>query len=306
MTLNHGQLFKAFRFHRSKLQVKVYISYDIINSAPLDTYEYLINPANEALVGTRFAYFPVGGPVPKLPSNLKQTTSSVLLHESSSSSSSSTESFMKSSTWGGMEVGENMLYSVQVVDGEVHEQCGTPLLNYLQALPVLGKDEAGQDVRCPVGSAVLSPSFGSFVNYFRNIVHTVAPFYSDEKWEQLLLNCYLRSFDIVFNQSRQEQATQTGVAATSTTTTTTTSSTSGVTVASVVLGAGCRGIPFNEAAAVAAKACGEYNDKCAKDVYSVDENEMDKHELHFLLREEEHASVLSRCIEDNTNAEIIL
>ena len=284
MALNSGQLFKTFRFHGVKLQVKIYTAYDIINSAPLNTYDYLINPANEALVGTRFAYFPVGGPVPKLPSYLKQTTSSVLLHESSSSSSS--ERFMKSSTWGGMDAGENMLYSVQVVDGEVHEQCGTPLLNYLQSLPVLRKDEAGQDVRCPVGAAVLSPSFGNFLNYFRNIIHTVAPFYSDDNWKQLLMSCYMKSLDIAFQNGQMQEGRNHN---------------DGITVASVVLGAGCRGIPFDEAATAAAKACGEY-DMCRNGKYEYIGGD---HQLHFILREEEHTNVLSKCIEECTNAEII-
>ena len=288
MALNTGQLFKVFRFHHARLQVKVYTAYDIINGAPLNTYDYIINPANEALVGTRFAYFPVGGPVPMLPSHLKQTTSSVLLHESSSSSS---ERFMRSSTWGGMDAGENMLYSVQVVDGEVHEQCGTPLLDYLQALPIVRKDRAGQDVRCPVGAAVLSPSFGSFVNYFRNIIHTVAPFYSDDCWEEQLKSCYMKSFDIAFKQGQRQGQEER-------------SHFTGVTVASVVLGAGCRGIPFSEAAKVAAKACAEY-ENCKK----VEDNSFDgaerDHELHFILREEEHTSVLSKYMEDETNAEVV-
>ena len=96
--MNKGFLWKTFNFRLSDLKVSVYLAYDILNSAPLQYYDYLINPANESLVGTRFAYFPVGGPVPPVPRDATQVSCSVL----------------SSSHWGGMEAGENMLYSVQV------------------------------------------------------------------------------------------------------------------------------------------------------------------------------------------------
>ena len=58
------------------MKVNLYVSYDILFSAPLPWYDYLMNPSNEALVGTRLAYFPIGGPVPRQPKNEKALSSS--------------------------------------------------------------------------------------------------------------------------------------------------------------------------------------------------------------------------------------
>jgi hypothetical protein len=87
-----AQLFHSFFFRKSLFNIQIYLSYDIINSPPLNFYNFIINPANEALVGTRQSYFPVGGPVSPLQK----------------------ERFTYSTSWGGMEIGENMLYGVQV------------------------------------------------------------------------------------------------------------------------------------------------------------------------------------------------
>ena len=46
--------------------IQIYTSYDFL-TAPLRVYDFLLNPANEALVGTRLAYFPRGGPIPRVP-----------------------------------------------------------------------------------------------------------------------------------------------------------------------------------------------------------------------------------------------
>ena len=83
-----------------------------------------------------------------------------------------------------MEAGENMMYGVQVLDGCVHDECGTALLTYLKKnVPEKGVDAVGQIIRCPEGNAVSSPTFGSLVPYFGSIIHTVSPFQSDAEWE---------------------------------------------------------------------------------------------------------------------------
>jgi hypothetical protein len=146
-----SQLHSSFHFP-SKFSVYIYLSYDLL-TAPLKYYDSLINPANESLVGTRFPYFPKGGPVPPLPSHGR---------------------VLSSAKWGGMEAGEDMLYPVQVLDGLVHEECGPQLLHFLQSLPEQPpyRDDAGQSIRCPVGTSVVSPSFGTMKNFTGLIVHT--------------------------------------------------------------------------------------------------------------------------------------
>lgn len=256
-----SQLIKSFVFPNNCLSVKVYLSYDIL-VAPLDYYDFLLNPANEALVGARFPYFPRGGPVPHLPKD---------------------GYVLSSSRWGGMDAGEDMLYPVQVLDGLVHEEGGPQLLKYLQTLPVQApfRDAVGQPVRCPVGGSVTSPSFGSLTSFVGQIIHTVAPFGNDVDWESKLLGCYLSSFRLAWGPSSNTKS-----------------------MASVLLGAGCRGISVQNAARVASIACFAYsqellggnkttgitkNSKCERDASKV---------LHFILREEESCQILADHIAD--------
>ena len=140
-----------------------------------------------------------------------------------------------------MEAGENMMYGVQVLDGCVHDECGTALLTYLQKkVPEVGVDAVGQIIRCSEGNAVSSPTFGSLVPYFGNIIHTVPPFQSDAEWETKLLNCYLNSFRLAWLRKDSNSSTMKVASAS---------------VATVLLGAGCRGIKIENAAQMAAKAC---------------------------------------------------
>lgn len=47
-------------------------------------------------------------------------------------------------------------------------------------------------LRCPVGQAVCTPSAGRLAAKYREIVHTVAPFYGEggAEWRRQLLSCY--------------------------------------------------------------------------------------------------------------------
>jgi O-acetyl-ADP-ribose deacetylase (regulator of RNase III) len=252
-----------------RLLVKVYIAHDILDSPPLPhRYRFLINPANEALSGTRQPYFPIGGPVPTI----------------------KLESALSTSRWGGMDAGANMLYAVQVLDGAVHAQCGPQLLSFLQKLPEQSPfvDQAGQRIRCPVGSAVKSPSFGSLATRFTEIIHTAPPFQSDPDWEALLLRSYLSSFRLAWPLG--EMALRPSV------------------VATVLLGAGCRGISVNNAARVAAQACAAFDQEvlptdsesvcAAVDLAFGDMGDDDdashacQRVLHFILRERDHCERL--------------
>ena len=126
------------------------------------------------------------------------------------------------------------MYPVEVLDGQVHELGGHELFQYLQALPISATlDDAGQEVRCNTGQAVASPAFGNLSSLFGKIIHTVPPFMHAQKWETHLLDCYSNAFNLAFQ-------------------------TQGESIASVVLGAGCRNIPFSRAAHVAAHACVQY------------------------------------------------
>ena len=134
--------------------------------APANALRALINPANEALIGTSRPYSPRGGPVPaKPPPSLSRTTSG----------------------WGGMDAGENMLYPTQVVDGLVHQHGGQALRTALAQAPVIEERPNGEHVRCRVGEAVLTPSPPTLP--FDVIAHTPPPFWpSTPDADQLALH----------------------------------------------------------------------------------------------------------------------
>ena len=72
-------------------RIEVFATPCIVMQPPADGCDVLVVPANEFLVGTALPYFPIGGPVPRPPPPGLGTTS-----------------------WGGMEAGQGMLYSTQV------------------------------------------------------------------------------------------------------------------------------------------------------------------------------------------------
>ena len=130
----------------------------------------LINPSNPFLAGTKFSYFPRGGPVP--PRELSTSNS-----------------------WGGMEAGPGMLYPAQVVDGRVTALGGRALAKQLAAIG-----------GCPVGEAVLTDATEGLGNFFKYIIHTPPPFCettSDQQQagnpQRLLLGCYRASLEIANN-----------------------------------------------------------------------------------------------------------
>jgi O-acetyl-ADP-ribose deacetylase (regulator of RNase III) len=231
-------------------EIQIFISYDIISNSPLDRYNCLWNPANEALTGPSLPYFAIGGPVPPLVSGNNSKKS------------------LSSSSWGGMDAGQNMLYPIQCIDGCVHSEAGGQLLSYLQSLPPKYPfiDAAGQTIRCPVGDAVSSPSFGLSA-YFDYIIHTVPPFANECNWEQKLSTCYMRSFQLSASLRGMKDAP--------------------TTITTALLGSGTRGISIDNAALVAAKSCKDYS---ASKVAAGDQKNCI---IHFVLRDEEHSNTLA-------------
>jgi len=158
-----------------KNRVEVWLSSCIVTSSPRDT-DYLIVPANERLCGTRFAYFPRGGPTP----NAKYIgeEKNVLLKEGRS----------------------EYLYSYECIDGLVSELGGQVVENSLAQLPrVSGTDE--YYIKCPTGEARLTQA-GSLAHQFpKGLIHTVAPFYGADRWQFLLSKAYTSAFEFLNDAS---------------------------------------------------------------------------------------------------------
>ena len=110
-----------------------------------------------------------------------------------------------------------IIYPPQVVDGLVTELGGPAMAAALE--------KAGGG--CATGCAIVTLATGELTACFTHIVHTVAPFHGDERWREQLASAYLAAFDASCAAGLAELAVP-------------------------LLGAGARGAPLAEAAAVAA------------------------------------------------------
>lgn len=175
----------------------------------------LVNPSNPELSGVaKFPYFPRGGPVPKQGPNV--SAHHIMGHVS---------------TWGGMEVGEGMLFPVSVVDGLVHLHGGWKVTAECSWKRLAMRRHGGD--ACPIGTAVeTSAGNDKLADHYDRIIHTTPPFYKhDDNPEEMLAKCY-------------ESALAKAI-----------SGQNGVRVAVPLLGAGARGFPSDVAIHVASTAC---------------------------------------------------
>jgi hypothetical protein len=103
----------AARTKNIQRRIEIWTTNCIVNNFGKTTIancSILINPSNAELSGvSNFTYFPRGGPVPE---------------KISSSMHRDWQPLGYVSNWGGMEVGNGMLYPVSVVDGLVHQLGG--------------------------------------------------------------------------------------------------------------------------------------------------------------------------------------
>lgn len=133
-------------------------------------------------------------------------------------------------SWGALETGPNFVFPAQAVDGVVHRLAGSSLRDLCAAIP------AGADgVRCAVGSAVKTGP-GALPHYGA-VVHAVPPFWDDRNrdlWAAALRDTYAAAF----------LAADSGAS----------SLARCIDVSTPLVGAGARGAPLSEAAAVAADA----------------------------------------------------
>jgi O-acetyl-ADP-ribose deacetylase (regulator of RNase III) len=162
--------------------------------------------------------------------------------------------------WGGMEVGNGMMFAANVVDGLVHQLGGRALAN--DCRKTLFEHKVS---RCNEGNAMMTkPGSDELREQYRHyIVHTVPPFYTtttknidnddgdddilhhqqQQQQQQLavLESCYETSLQLIRNKSNKLDNNNTAMSST-------------IRVACPLLGAGCRGFPEDQAIQVAANA----------------------------------------------------
>lgn len=200
---------------------------DVTGAASSSSCSVLINPANPSLSGVSdFPYFPRGGPQPK--KQPSKDAHHIMGHVTQ---------------WGGMDVGEGMMFSAAVVDGLVHQFGG---LRLAAECKLKGLLRGGGTAACPEGTSVVTSSGGPKLRAeYDYIVHTVPPFFKHPPKEdcdvvEMLRNCYRFSFDLAFG-------TFDGIAGDQR-------------VAVPLLGAGCRGFPTDIAIKVAAEESAKWMD----------------------------------------------
>lgn len=165
--------YKSFPWNYPINVVEIWVAVDIISKAETSSAEdvhVLINPANRSLTGTQLPYFPVGGPVPLL----EQTFTN---------------------QWGGMDVGSELKYTIQAVDGRVHMESGVELRQQL-------RDIHSNDYS--FGGVVITAATESFrvkTNY-DFIFHAAVPLSKDttsplQEKKKELVSCYINSFTMV-------------------------------------------------------------------------------------------------------------
>lgn len=203
-------------FQRERRSVEVWNATCIVTAFKEADCNILINPGNPQLSGvSKFPYFPRGGPAPK--EYPKKDAHHIM-------------GFV--SQWGGMEVGDGLLFSANVVDGLVHQWGGWKLRWEISFLPILDKTN---EEKCPVGYAVHTASGGQELErqYASGVVHTVPPFYKHHFEPEIdLLRCYEHSFELAFQKTSR--------------------------VACPLLGAGARGFPLDVAIDIASQACTQW------------------------------------------------
>lgn len=201
----HSQSKMLFCRNNGRLAVEVWKTPCIVTRFNAAQCSSLINPCNPELSGvSNFPYFPKGGPVP-------DKTPSVSAHHIMGYASS----------WGGMSIGEQMLFPVSVVDGLVHLHGGWKL----QTECSWKRTWRAHKEACPVGSAVATT--GGDLAY-NTVIHTTPPFYNQVKEPEVLLaSCYRAALEMATKEGHMR-------------------------IASPLLGAGARGFPVVEAIDVAA------------------------------------------------------
>jgi O-acetyl-ADP-ribose deacetylase (regulator of RNase III) len=229
-------------------------------------FSILINPGNPSLSGvSKFSYFPVGGPEP-----------------SDSYSNVNNEDHKDShpimgyvTQWGGMDVGNGMMFAANTIDGLVHQYGGTLLKIECQrvlALATTMKSQSQQKQRINEGTAIQTNVVGQKlidISGYKKLIHTVPPFFhhhnhnhnddnthnndnnnddnDNDDVDFLLAECYRNSLKVAIMRSSSSSSTSSSPPLNNDN-----STKNNLRIACPLLGAGCRGFPIDRAIRIAA------------------------------------------------------
>jgi O-acetyl-ADP-ribose deacetylase (regulator of RNase III) len=209
--------------------------------------DILLNPANPQLSGvSKFPYFPIGGPQPPPGFEINKDTHPIMGYVSQ---------------WGGMEVGNGMMFASNVVDGLVHQLGGKELQRQLQQIILR---QRGVTTQLAEGEAVVTTteSVGTLqeTTGYRFIIHAVPPFYKHENntsidestttttTTEVLAETYRNALRAAADLAPSLQLLLQGAS-----TSENDDDDFRIRIATPLLGAGCRGFPVDIAIETAAK-----------------------------------------------------
>jgi O-acetyl-ADP-ribose deacetylase (regulator of RNase III) len=219
------------KFGTSRLTVEVWDTTCVVTNMP-EEFHILINPANPQLSGvSKFVYFPVGGPQPPPNFQINKDAHPIMGYVSQ---------------WGGMEVGDGMMFAANVVDGLVHQLGGRQLQKVCQETL-----QSHPNGRLSEGQAIHTTAVGELTEQtpYNVIVHAVPPFYKQSNNTDITNNVTTEAvLAATYHNALNVAAVQGSPSSTST------DSNHRIRIATPLLGAGCRGFPVDVAMEMAAMA----------------------------------------------------
>ena len=201
-----NSLFACLNFKKIDLELHVLSNIFNIEKRHDSVQRFLVNSANEYLVGTQLPYFPRGG-LPRLNNVL-----------------GGPGSWQFSTGWGGMEAGGGMVYPAQTLDGELATRC-PDMASWIRehVAPVVTRDPhhaldtadpgprmrrlplTREQVRCVTGGSVWAPVSGPLAAVFPlGALHTVAPYHSDRDRDPRLEQCYASCLALAAARVRED------------------------------------------------------------------------------------------------------
>ena len=206
LIMRPNSLFACLNFKKIDLELHVLTNIFNIEKRHDSVQRFLVNSANEYLVGTQLPYFPRGG-LPRLNNVL-----------------GGPGSWQFSTGWGGMEAGGGMVYPAQTLDGELATRC-PDMASWIRehVAPVVTRDPhhaldtadpgprmrrlplTREQVRCVTGGSVWAPVSGPLAAVFPlGALHTVAPYHSDRDRDPRLEQCYASCLALAAARVRED------------------------------------------------------------------------------------------------------
>ncbi|OEU06485.1 hypothetical protein FRACYDRAFT_254505 [Fragilariopsis cylindrus CCMP1102] len=232
------------------------------HSRSIEVWDTTCNPSLSGV--SQFSYFPVGGPEPYIDTNNKD-------HDNTSKDSHPIMGYV--TQWGGMDVGNGMMFASNTIDGLVHQYGGKLLKLECQRVLASMKMKTkmktkSQQTRINEGTAIQTNVVGQKlidISGYKKLIHTVPPFFHHHNHKHknnndidnndddidndgivndvdfLLAECYRNSLNLAIRRSSSSSTSSLSSSPNND------NHNNNLRIACPLLGAGCRGFPIDPA-----------------------------------------------------------